>query len=53
MNIIPAVLIACKFTCGVIAIAMGMAANDPHLFAFGIGHAFILSPLWILTETTA
>ena len=53
MSPIPAVLIACKFTCGVIAIAMGMAANDPHLIAFGIGHAFILSPLWILTETTA
>lgn len=53
MHPIPAVLIACKFICGLIAIALGVSANDPNLIIFGAGHAFILSPLWILSERIA
>jgi hypothetical protein len=39
-------LIAAKFLVGLAAILLGIHTDEPGTIIFGIGHAFILAPLW-------
>jgi hypothetical protein len=45
-NALMTALIAAKFLAGLAAILLGIHTNEPGTIIFGIGHAFILAPLW-------
>ena len=45
-NALMTALIAAKFLVGLAAILLGSHTDDPGTIIFGIGHAFILAPLW-------
>jgi hypothetical protein len=45
-NALMTALIAAKFLAGLAAILLGIHTDEPNTIIFGIGHAFILAPLW-------
>ena len=45
-NALMTALIAAKFLAGLAAILLGIHTDETGTIIFGIGHAFILAPLW-------